>query len=63
MNFTLFKPFTKVLSVIVGFVLLINTPAADPANGDYTLRPDAPVYAFSPERKPLPVAHMGRVSE
>ena len=35
----------------------------DPANGDYTLRPDAPVYAFSPEWEPLPVAQMGRVSE
>lgn len=35
----------------------------DPDNGDYTLRPNAPVYAFSPEFEPLPVAQMGRVSE
>ena len=35
---------------------------ADPANGDYTLREDAPVYTFAPAFEPLPLSEMGRQS-
>ncbi|MBQ6066067.1 MAG: right-handed parallel beta-helix repeat-containing protein [Clostridia bacterium] len=35
---------------------------ADPANGDYTLREDAPVFTFAPHFEPLPVSQMGRQS-
>ena len=35
---------------------------ADPKNGDYTLKEDAPFYALSPEFEPLPLEQMGRVS-
>ena len=36
---------------------------ADPANGDYTLREDAPLFTFAPDFEPLPLAKMGRLSE
>ena len=33
---------------------------ADPANGDYRLREDAPVYKLIPDFQPLPLAEIGR---
>lgn len=32
----------------------------DPANGDYTLRPDAPVFDLIPDFEPLPLGEIGR---
>ena len=46
MNFTLFKPFTKILSFLVGLMLLINAPAADPEGWSNDL-PEGTRLAFN----------------
>ena len=46
MNFTLLKPFIKVLSVLIGFILLVNAPAADPEGWSNDL-PEGTQLAFN----------------
>ena len=46
MNFTLLKPFTKVLTILFGMVLLVNAPAADPEGWENPL-PEGTNLAFN----------------
>ena len=46
MNLTLLKPFTKVLAVLMGFILLIGAPAANPEGWQNDL-PDDTKLAFN----------------